>query len=294
MGSKHAYLIIAHTDYELLQCLVYCLDDNRNDIYIHIDKKADFDGKGLCAHYSKLVILAERMDVRWGDYSMVEAELLLFETASSYANYAYYHLLSGVDLPIKPQNYIHGYCDKHQGTEFVGFAQNVTLQELRWRTQNYFLFSKDFQSKSLWKRGLRALFVLLQRMAGCRRIRCEVKKGAQWCSVTHEFVQYLLSRKEYIRKYFKGTYCPDELVIQTLCWNSSFREKVCNASDEFEGCKRYIKWKDGELLPVTASDIDEMLDSDKWFARKFSSENYSVISVLTKGVSKHSRKQFSK
>ena len=265
--------------------MVYCLDDNRNDIYIHIDKKADFDGKGLCAHYSKLVILAERMDVRWGDYSMVEAELLLFETAASYANYAYYHLLSGVDLPIKPQNYIHGYCDKHQGTEFVGFAQNVTLQELRWRTQNYFLFSKDFQSKSLWKRGLRALFVLLQRMAGCRRIRCEVKKGAQWCSVTHEFVQYLLSRKEYIRKYFKGTYCPDELVIQTLCWNSSFREKVCNASDEFEGCKRYIKWKDGELLPVTASDIDEMLDSDKWFARKFSSENYSVISVLTKGVS---------
>ena len=131
-------------------------------------------------------------------------------------------------------------------------------------------------------------------MAGCRRIRCEVKKGAQWCSVTHEFVQYLLSRKEYIRKYFKGTYCPDELVIQTLCWNSSFREKVCNASDEFEGCKRYIKWKDGELLPVTASDIDEMLDSDKWFARKFSSENYSVISVLAKGVSKHSRKQFSK
>lgn len=280
MGNKHAYLILAHADYELLQCLVRCLDDNRNDIYIHIDKKANFDGKDICAQYSKLTILAERMDVRWGDYSMFEAELLLFETASSYAYYAYYHLLSGMDLPIKSQNYIHAYCDKHQGMEFIGFAQNVTLQELQWRTQNYFLYSKDFQSKSLWKRGLRALFVLLQRVAGCRRIRCEVKKGAQWCSVTHEFVQYLLSRKECIRTYFKSTYCPDELVIQTLCWNSPFREKIYNMADEFEGCKRYIKWKDGELLPITEKDVSVMLDSNKWFARKFSIRDEYIINKL--------------
>lgn len=277
MMNKHAYLIIAHTDIVQLQCLVHLLDDERNDIYIHIDKKARFDGENICTQHSRLTILPNRVDVRWGDYSMIEAELLLFETASSFAQYAYYHLLSGADLPIKSQDYIHEYCDKHQGVEFIGFAQNVSSSELQWRTQNYFLFSKDFQSKSLWKRGVRIAFVWLQRMIRYKRIRCEVKKGSQWCSVTNGFVQYLLLHKKYIQKYFKYTYCPDELFIQTLCWNSSFRGRIYNITDEFEGCKRYIKWRNGELLPIVESDVKAMMDSDKWFARKFCSENANLF-----------------
>lgn len=35
----HAYLIIAHNEFEVLQKLVGALDDPRNDIYIHFDKK---------------------------------------------------------------------------------------------------------------------------------------------------------------------------------------------------------------------------------------------------------------
>ena len=36
---KHAYLILAHNEFELLQILVSRLDDFRNDIYVHIDCK---------------------------------------------------------------------------------------------------------------------------------------------------------------------------------------------------------------------------------------------------------------
>lgn len=44
---KHAYLIIAHNEPEVLRRLVKSVDDKRNDIYIHIDKKANFDGSNL-------------------------------------------------------------------------------------------------------------------------------------------------------------------------------------------------------------------------------------------------------
>ena len=37
---KHAYMIIAHTNFQQLQTLIDLLDDERNDIYLHIDKKA--------------------------------------------------------------------------------------------------------------------------------------------------------------------------------------------------------------------------------------------------------------
>lgn len=36
---KHAYLIIAHNEFELLKLLIDRIDDARNDIYIHIDQK---------------------------------------------------------------------------------------------------------------------------------------------------------------------------------------------------------------------------------------------------------------
>ena len=36
---KHAYLIIAHNEFEILKRLIQALDDERNDIYIHFDRK---------------------------------------------------------------------------------------------------------------------------------------------------------------------------------------------------------------------------------------------------------------
>lgn len=37
--DKHAYLIMAHNEFDILEKQLILLDDYRNDIYIHIDKK---------------------------------------------------------------------------------------------------------------------------------------------------------------------------------------------------------------------------------------------------------------
>ena len=37
--GKHAYLIIAHNNFYILKKLIALIDDERNDIYIHVDKK---------------------------------------------------------------------------------------------------------------------------------------------------------------------------------------------------------------------------------------------------------------
>ena len=37
---KHAYLIIAHSEYPILQILLSMLDEYGNDVYLHIDKRA--------------------------------------------------------------------------------------------------------------------------------------------------------------------------------------------------------------------------------------------------------------
>ena len=270
--SKHAYLIIAHEDVIQLKRLVLYLDDKRNDIYIHVDKKAVFDDKVIHTQYASLTILENRLDARWGDFSLVEVELLLLEKAFRNGPYLYYHLLSGTDLPIKCQSYIHDYCEQYQGKEFIGFAFQVSEKELKWR-MHYFLFARDFKSHDLWKRIVRYVFVKIQDGLGWKRQigNWEIKKGSQWCSVTNDFVAYLLDHKQWIYKLFHHTYCPDELFVQTLCWNSDFRNRIFDSSDEFVGCKRYIKWNEGVLQALDFADIEQMKQSDRWFARKFSS-----------------------
>ena len=37
---KHAYLIIAHGELPVLETLLSMLDDERNDVYLHVDKRA--------------------------------------------------------------------------------------------------------------------------------------------------------------------------------------------------------------------------------------------------------------
>lgn len=272
-SMKHAYLIMAHGVPELLATLLRRLDDSRNDIFVHIDKKANFQRVDYAPRYSQIFYVTDRIDAAWGDFSLVEIELALIKEALKRGNYSYLHLVSGVDLPVNSQDTIHEECRRLNGKEFIGFAQNVTSDELLWRSQHKFIFPRKFQSRNLFIRGVRSIHTKLQSMTGYHRSKLEIKKGAQWWSITSDFAKYILKREDYIHKNFKGTYCPDELVFQTMCWNSPFRDNIYRIDDEFKGCRRYIPWSNGFLRPFDSSDFKEMQASDFWFARKFSQKD---------------------
>lgn len=68
MEEKHAYLIMAHTQFEQLDVLLELLDYVGNDIYLHIDKKAKFVNEGWLHGLVKkanLKILDNRVNVKW-------------------------------------------------------------------------------------------------------------------------------------------------------------------------------------------------------------------------------------
>lgn len=270
---RHAFMIIAHEKPMVLKRLVKALDHPLNDIFIHIDKKCDIEKFDVVAYDSEVIFLDNRVDGRWGDYSLVEIEMQLIEKALEYGMYDYLHLISGVDYPIKSMQEIHSFCSRNKGREFIGFAQNVTDREVKWRSQHYFIFSKEFKDAILFKRIVRALFVRVQTIVGYRRYSSKVMKGSQWWSITSNFAGYILQSKNEIQKHFQNTYCPDELFVHTLCWNSQYRNNIYNTENEFEGCKRYIPWRNGVLLPFSPEDFSEMKKSDKWFGRKFSEKD---------------------
>lgn len=143
---RHAFLILAHNEFQILKILLSMLDDGRNDIYLHIDKKVvlgPLEQDLFRLAKARLFVLEQRLDVRWGDISVVKAELLLLETASMKGPYDYYHLLSGVDLPIKSQDYIHHFFEKNKGYEFVPYScGEANLKDLERKVFKYHLFCR--------------------------------------------------------------------------------------------------------------------------------------------------------
>ena len=276
--SRHAYLILAHNDAALLSTLVSCLDDSRNDIYVHWDAKSGEEPE-LLTNNAHLYVLENRVMVNWAGFSMVEAEYRLFKAAYDNGPYEYYHLLSGSDLPIKSQDYIHEKCAEMRGTEFIAFA-DAPQSEIDYRVQHFFLFPEKFKGAGIVKKAIRSVCLIVQDLDGYRRTDVTVKKGSQWCSVTQAFVEYLISQENEVYKIFNHTFCPDELFIQTVCFNSPFIDKVKEAGSEFDGNLRYIKWVDGELLPITMGDLSALKQSERWFARKFSGKDTNLVNAI--------------
>ena len=278
---KHAYLIIAHADFQLLEVLVSALDDKRNDIFIHFDKKVT-SLPSIKTEASPLYILENRIDVRWGDLSVVEAEYALFEQAIRKGKYAYYHLLSGVDLPLKSQDFIHHFFEKHQRQEFIGFSSYKGWEkETDRKVRRYHLFAKEFRSNNFFIKLWRAGFLRLQFLFGYRRSKdIDLRKGTQWISITDDFVKYVLSQKEAVMRTYHYTFCCDEIALQTLCWNSPFRDKIYDLTDEGQGCMRMIGWQDGQLFDWQDKDFDKLMQSDALFARKFNSKNMGLVNKI--------------
>lgn len=277
---KHAYLIQAHTDFYILEKLIKLIDDKDNDIYIHIDKKVknfDFNYYKNLAKKSN-VYFTKRIDVRWGSYRQIKSELILFETA--YQNhYDYYHLLSGIDLIIKNQKEIHKFFEKNKGKEFITFDyHDKTTQSIVDRIGYYHLFTNNMRGKnkivfkisnSLHTR----LFNFQKKINFKRKIPFEIRKGANWVSITDNLVGYILKNKKIIKKYFSKSYCADEVFIQTLVYNSEFYKNVYSKKDnDYNGSKRLIDWNRGMPYTFKEEDFDEIINSDRFFARKFNTD----------------------
>lgn len=279
--DKHAYLIAAHNNFYNLQKLLCLLDDKRNDIYIHIDKKAvNFDINSLSSlcKYST-VHLVPRIKVYWGDYSHLENIIQLLERSTA-NNYMYYHLISGSDLPIKTQDYIHDFCDKNQGKEFVGITTNPLLPRMQ-RVNRIHLFTKYMRISQktpqavlgfIISRPIRDLFLFSQDMVKYKRSKkfeYTFKFGPDWFSISHGLATYIISNKKAIKEMYKFAQYPSESFVQTLIWNSNFKNNIYNVNDEYASCLRYIDWNRGEPYIFRKEDFDEIVNSDKLFARKF-------------------------
>lgn len=284
-NDKFAYLIMAHKADYTFQKLLGAIDDARNDIYLHIDKKSDIDSFKKLAQDVKQsnLFFVTRTRVEWGAYSQIEAELNLFRESNK-KHYKYYHLISGADLPIKSQDYIHEFFNNANEKEFIHFESD----EFNYgdRVHLYYPFQKNLRYHT-WQRIGNKLFGLLQKTLRINlNSQINFQKGTQWVSITDELVSYILQNEKWIQKTFRYSYCADEIFIQTLVHNSEyFKQKLYHSSygNSAIASQRLIDWNRGKPYVFKKQDLDELKNSPCLFARKFDSEiDKEIIDLISK------------
>lgn len=278
---KHAFLIIAHDNWNQFSLLLKQIDAPNHDIYIHIDLKSQnvpIEQIKNSVKKSKLQIYRQ-FKTYWGGYGLVETELFLFEMASK-EHYDYYHLMSGADLLLVNNKKFDEFFEQNRGYEFIDYDDDTLAHnpEISRRAKYYHSlqnYRKRYRQKwkNLFFTTIERVLLAAQMILHVNRIKnldWNIKYGSQWISITDNAIKAILENKKKIFSVFHCTNCADELFVQTVAYNCGFKDKIYSS-----GNMRYIDWKrrqGGSPYTFHTTDYDAIMSSGKLIARKFSEQ----------------------
>jgi len=279
-------MVMAHAQFDQLEKLLRALDHPRNDIYLHVDSKAiGYNPYRMTEAVTKGQLhLVSRLDVRWGSFSEIECELALLKIALS-TPHDFYHLISGMDLPLRDVGRVLTFFDERRGQEFVHFSPESDVPATAYR------ISLHHPLQPHLGRG-RAVVVAskiltrLQRGLNVNRLRkhdVPLALGSQWFSITEDLARAVVSREPWIREHFRRAVCASELFLQSVVIAEGYRGRVSSL-----GNLRRIDWSRGDgAHPYVwrVADLDELLAAPEMFARKFDARvDGDVIDAICRHV----------
>lgn len=306
LARRHAYLVMTHRPVDELGPLLRLIDDERNDVYLHLDKrvgKIDVDRLRQMVTRSR-VHLVPRRAVVWAHASQVDAELRLFRAAATNPRHAYshYHLISGQDLPLRTADEIHAYFGSQPDVNLVGFAHDPrgdVPPEIRLRVDRYWLFQRLVaRNRSSWLGRAQRLVVGVQHRFGVARTAgrafrgMHLVKGANWVSLTDAAVQEILRNEGWVHKIARFSLAADEIYKQTILWNSALRSSLSwsRMPEHASGNGRLVDWTRGRPYTWRSGDIEALAASTELFARKFDPQvDAQIIEMVEAHVKSRAR-----
>src|SRR6516225_6863070 len=116
---KIAYLMLVHRNPRLQKRVIETLSYGGSAFFIHVDRKADIQQFRDIGD-ANVFLVEPRIPVYWGEFSQVEAAMLLVRQALNCpASFDYFVFTTGSDYPLRSGRYIHGFLEKNRGQEFM-------------------------------------------------------------------------------------------------------------------------------------------------------------------------------
>ncbi|MBS0028138.1 beta-1,6-N-acetylglucosaminyltransferase [Chitinophaga sp. 22321] len=265
------YLILFHKNFGQLILLIDQLSFEHARFFVHIDMKYELlpDELRQLENTPSVTILEDRVNIKWGGFSMITATLSLIKSVMAIKGDGedYLILLSAQDFPLKNNLTIYQHFLQHRNKVFIdhftipynGWAMDGGLDRL-----HFYWFMDEVGQEEAFR------LYMAQKAVGMVRKQLDLNYygGSQWWSLNRACAHYILDYCEMnpsFIDFFRHVFVADETLFQTLLQNSPYREHIVNDN------LLLMDWASGPEYPKTFSiaDIDELLNSPKLFARKF-------------------------
>jgi hypothetical protein len=289
---KIAYLILAHANPRHLQRLLKALRSANAGSFVHVDAKsplADFSD----ALSGDVVATTQRVPVYWGDFSQIEAILVLVRAAlADPRRFDRLVLLSGADYPLRSATAIESFFQQHPDAEFLNRVAlpNEPLNKPLSRLTRYEPRVGDPALKKLLIRFLRKAGIIRSRDYRLALGDLKPFAGSEWWALTRAAAEHVVAfadRERKVMAFFEHTVVPDESVIQTILGNSGFSAKIrrnLTYTDWLPGAPSPARmtathlplFRSGQGFPEGVSyGGGEML-----FARKFGDDDEALVEAM--------------
>jgi hypothetical protein len=222
-----AYLVLAHNNPGVLERAVATLSSDDCDFFIHIDRKSDLSQfsaiRGENVHFSE-----DRLPLYWGEFSLVQATLLLLRGAlASRRAPDYCVLMSGTDFPLRSGRYIENFLVTSRGLEFINVVK-VPAPGKPLSRINTLRFPRSQPLRHLAGRAWVKLG-LPERDYRNYLGNLEPYSGSQWWALSREACEYILDfieRNPRFVQFFENVFAADEAFFHTILANSPFQSRI--------------------------------------------------------------------
>ena len=261
MNNKTAVLIQAHKESEYIKQLA--LQNSDVNFYLHFDAKSNIKVEDYSI-IPNILVLSERINVKWGGFSQVEATLLLLKKAFENPHNTFFHLISGEDCVLKPFYKISKRMCITTPEIYIDLRYSL---KHRHRTRFWAIHANTVWQRSFWGKVLTKVNVLLDKilpLPQTDRLLYSVY-GSSWFSINRLGLELLLKQIDSNTIcFFEKKLCPDEHFFQYIL--ERFNLKQYNQYDN----KRFIDLPDNQNHPryIELDELKELAKQDYWMARK--------------------------
>lgn len=252
-----AILILAHKsiDYFIELAKIHA----NIDFFIHLDSKVN---KKIVSKYDNLIILDECVDVHWGDFTQIEAMLLLFKKAIKHSQAQFFHLISGEDVIL---------CRDDMLERHLSWSGDEIFMELRESKKHEYRRFNTWHAGTVWQRKFlgKISTLALKLLNQC------VKKspfwfGSQWFSIGREnLLQLLEAIRPQDLDFFRKKLVPDEHFFQYVVVKIGLQHKISPSGHRrFISFNRYHQNGNSPIYLNLQNLMDITGQNQYFFARK--------------------------
>ena len=270
----HALLICAHKDLDQLNRLVEQLCDPDFLVYVHLDRKSGLDPARLHPHARAV---RERVAVRWGQVSQVEATLTSVRQILAEAPvFDKLVLLSAQDFPLLPNPLLKAALARLRDRELI---ETAPIAPDGWRVMHRYAYFHRAGGHPAERLACVAANRVLRLLRRTRRLPGGFTPygGSCWWALSRDCLRDMLALADAhprLLRFCRSVQSPDELFFQTLVMHSRHAGRVL--SNNF----RYIAWPDGGACHprvLDEGDLERLKASGAHFCRKLDSHASAAL-----------------